>query len=116
MRGGKRAGAGRPPGAQNKRTVEWKELYDELDGSNRDLTRKLIQKMADSATAPACGCDGCDHVPDWRAGDALLNRRFGRPKESAEIELSQTVNMVPELPPVQWSKRYGRDSDSEKAN
>lgn len=68
---------GRKPGTPNKATKEWRELFDEIDGPDREKTRAILERLFEVAT---------DSGPrgDWRAGEALLDRRFGRPKQSVE--------------------------------
>ncbi len=68
---------GRKPGTRNRATKEWRELFDEIDGPEREKTREILERLFEVAT---------DRGPhgDWRAGEALLDRRFGRPKQSAD--------------------------------
>lgn len=75
--GGKRAGAGRPAGAQNRATKAAKATLTELAQSHSEAALwALVEIMQDKdATAPA----------RIAAANAVLDRGYGRPRQSTEL-------------------------------
>lgn len=84
--GGKRSGAGRPKGAVNKATADVKDLAGEYSDA---AMRTLAEIMADGR-APAAA--------RVAASNAILDRRYGKPKQAVELEgevdLNATVTAV----------------------
>jgi hypothetical protein len=82
-RGGKREGAGRPPGAANKATTEVREAA-QLHTTAAVETLASIMKTSESDTARIA------------AANSILDRAVGKPTQTVEgdIELRATVTKI----------------------
>ena len=81
QRGGKRPGAGRPPGARNKRTLAQAKEARTLTELAREATVEAIstlRRIAGDAQAPASA--------QVAAATALLDRAWGRPPQRIELD------------------------------
>ena len=76
--GGKRKGAGRPPGSRNRATGAQKTTLSELA---RDYTDLALSTLAEIAS------NGESESARVAAATALLDRGYGRPRQSVEMEL-----------------------------
>jgi hypothetical protein len=86
--GGKRAGAGRPAGAKNKATVEQQaRLTDLARGHTVEALETLLDVMRNGLTDTA----------RIAAANSILDRAYGRPKQSVEEQLSIAGPSVIEL-------------------
>lgn len=79
MRGGKRAGAGRPLGAKSRATKEAKATLEELARSYTDRALNTLISVAEKSESDSARV---------AAATALLDRGYGRPHQS------QTVTMT----------------------
>ena len=75
-RGGKRDGAGRPAGSQNKDTAERRAVLADLVGGH---VQTAIRALSDIAK------DGRSEAARVSAATAILDRVYGRPGQSVEI-------------------------------
>ena len=78
--GGKRPGAGRPPGAPNKVTASVREAASVFSD---EAVQALAQVMRDDK-APA--------IARIAASNAILDRAHGRPTQAVEVELSTPLS------------------------
>lgn len=75
-RGGKRPGAGRPRGAQNRATKEQKGTLQELARSHTETALKTLVEVARKGESDAARVS---------AANALLDRAYGKPSQAVEV-------------------------------
>lgn len=78
MRGGYRTGAGRPAGSPNRATAEHKARLSDLARVHADDALATLAEIARNGTTDASRVS---------AACAILDRAFGRPRQSVELEL-----------------------------
>ena len=86
--GGKREGAGRPSGAKNKATVEQQARLTDLA---REHTLEALETLVDVMR------NGLTDTARMAAANAILDRAYGRPKQSVEEQISIASPSVIEL-------------------
>jgi hypothetical protein len=74
-RGGKREGAGRPPGRRDRATVEQKATLMELAQQYTDIALAALKDVA------VTGSDSARVA----AATAILDRAYGRPRQAIEV-------------------------------
>ena len=96
MRGGRRAGAGRPAGSPNRATRAAKATLTDLAQSHSDAALEtLVEIMGDTdATAAA----------RIAAANAILDRGYGRPRQALEHSGSD------DGPPIIVIRRFADDA------
>lgn len=72
-RGGKRDGAGRPPGSVNKATAEAKARLSQLARQHTDVAFEALVNIAENGQAEGARIT---------AACAILDRAFGKPREA----------------------------------
>lgn len=78
-RGGKREGAGRPPGTPNKVTSEKRKTLREIADTYTDEAIATLAEIMADGQAP--------HAARVTAANAILDRGHGKPKQPIETEL-----------------------------
>lgn len=76
-RGGKRTGAGRPAGAENRATAETKRALSELAAGHADAAISALAYIAQHGQSESARVS---------AAVAILDRGFGRPRQAVEVE------------------------------
>lgn len=74
-RGGKRPGAGRPPGSKDRATVEAKATLEELARNLTPTALKTLEDVAKSSESDSARVS---------AAQAILDRGYGKPRQSVE--------------------------------
>lgn len=87
--GGRRTGAGRPKGVQNKTTKEARATIGELARHHAD---EAIMTLVHVAT------NGQSESARVAAANALLDRGYGRPSQSMELTGSDGQDLMPKAP------------------
>ena len=80
-RGGRRRGAGRPPGARNKATLAREAGAKSLTELGREKTESaldVLESIMNDGTAPA--------LVRVKAANSLLDRAHGRPAQEVRVE------------------------------
>lgn len=95
--GGKRQGAGRPPGVPNKVTASVREAASIFSD---EAVQTLAQVMRDDK-APA--------IARIAASNAILDRAHGRPTQAVEVELSTPLSQ-PEKNELEGAMRDGYEA------
>ncbi|OQW38076.1 MAG: hypothetical protein A4E20_04700 [Nitrospira sp. SG-bin2] len=82
-RGGKREGAGRPPGAVNKATAEFKDIAGEYTEECLGILMEVARGSSSDAARVA-------------AVNGVLDRALGKPKQAVDANVtgSLTVNII----------------------
>lgn len=86
-RGGKRDGAGRPPGAVNKATADAKARLSQLARQHTDVAFAALVNIAENGQAEGARIT---------AACAILDRAFGKPREAGMTQY-QVPNPLDEL-------------------
>ena len=76
--GGKRQGAGRPAGSRNRATAVQKATLSELAREHTDVALSALAEIASS---------GASESARVSAATALLDRGYGRPRQTLEMEM-----------------------------
>lgn len=76
-RGGKRTGAGRPAGAENRATAETKRALSDLAAGHADAAIGALVHIAQHGQSESARVS---------AAVAILDRGFGRPRQAVEVE------------------------------
>ena len=119
-KGGHREGAGRKKGIPNKSTVEVKDMIDRVgeavaSGDHIGMAA-VISKMYARAMGVLAEREGrngevvvYEIAPDVLAQKALLEFRFGKPKETVEVQdPDKKFHGLPQVvlvPPVGWGEK-----------
>lgn len=88
MHGGKREGAGRPPGSKNRSTPDQSERITELAKSHCELALQVLVDVALKGKTDAARVS---------AANALLDRAYGRPTTLQHVEISDFAPQIIEL-------------------
>ena len=89
-RGGKRQGAGRPAGAENRATAETKRALSDLAAGHADAAISALAYIAQHGQSESARVS---------AAVAILDRGFGKPRQAVEVE-----NITPPEPlQVAWA-------------
>ena len=81
--GGKRPGAGRRKGSQNKRTTELGAKLSELAQAHTENALRVLVDVA---------MNGSNDGARVSAASAILDRAYGKPKQSVDLEATVDVN------------------------
>jgi len=82
MRGGRRDGAGRPPGSENKDTAAARAALSELTAGHVAIALAALADIAERGTSEAARVS---------AACAILDRTYGRPRQSPVMAKLQGV-------------------------
>lgn len=88
MHGGKREGAGRPPGSKNRSSPSQYERISDLAKNHSELALQVLIEVAS---------EGKTEATRVSAANALLDRAYGRPSTNQNVEISKSVPKVIEL-------------------
>ena len=87
-RGGKRGGAGRPPGSPNRATVDQKTRLSELARQHAGTAIEALAQVAES---------GQTETARIAAACAILDRGYGKPREATSAQYRRQGESVFDL-------------------
>lgn len=104
-RGGKRPCAGRPKGALNRATIENKANIEQLARAHTEAALNTLVEIATKGTTESSRVS---------AATAILDRGYGKPRQSVEGQIdSDVTHHSGSLPPaLAFLKRYSGDGES----
>ena len=88
MHGGKREGAGRPPGSKNRSSPCQNERISNLAKSHSELALQVLVEVASEGKTDATRVS---------AANAILDRAYGRPSTNQNVDISTFAPRVIEL-------------------